>query len=269
MGKTQLALDIIKGKARHLKLSGQIGECTINSLETPGNLLVRRMACSEAGIDSRQLRLNELNSEQLEKYKTQLEEIKTLPIAFDDNPVLTTDQLTQRAIARHLRVKRIMGMSDFAELFNDTVKGMSEELRVAQIAKNIRKVAWTTGSCEILVTQVNAEALRSKSKIAGIDNARYSKAIAQAADWGVELWNPIQMLAANIPFVCPEDMSENYAWGIVEKNKNGPLGKISYRWTATYTRLVDNGVNVSPSDMDRIYDFRNANDRDWETIPQA
>ncbi len=267
MGKTQLALDIIKGKARHLKLSGMVGECTINSLETPGNLLVRRMACSEAGIDSRQLRLNELSTEEILRYKAQLEDIKTLPISFDDNPILTTDQLTQRAIARHLRVRRIMGMSDYAELFNDSTRMASEELRVSQIAKNIRKIAWTTGAAEILVSQVNSEVLRTKSKIAGLDNARYSKAISQAADWGIELWNPIQMTAAGIPFQCPDDMSDNYAWGIIEKNKNGPLGKIAFRWTSTYTRLVDIAVNVPPSDMHKIYDFRNANDIEHEPVP--
>lgn len=259
MGKTQFGLQIVEGKANHIKESGMQGECTINSLETPGNLVVRRMGCSSAGIDSRKLRQGQLTQEEKERYKGALAYIRSLPIVYDDNPTLTTTQLTQRAIARHLRHRRVLGMSDYAELFGDTHR-QSEEQRVSTIVKNVRNIAWTTGSCELLITQVNSAAKLSSSKIAGIDNARYSAVFAHAADFAIEVWNPVQLEKAQIEFQCPQQYTDDRAWAIVEKNKNGPLGHFGMWWEDTYTRLIDVQITQSLTEGTKRFDFTDAHD---------
>lgn len=238
MGKTQAGLIVALGKAIELKQNEKEGVVSINSLETPGNLLARRLACYRAGIDSMQIKLGQLSEDDFNRYVTALEEIKNLPIMFNDDPSVTSSDLVLHATAQSLKHKRVLGLSDYAELFQDKTKD-NEELRVATIVKNHRQIAWKTGSCEMLISQVNNSVYGNQYKIAGLERARYSGVFQHATDWAIEVWNPPQMTKSQISFKCPEQYDPEFAYWFVVKNKNGPLGDIRMRWIPEKTRFVD------------------------------
>lgn len=243
MGKTAWAFNCLGlGKALHLHQTGEPGVVAINSLETPDNIISRRMVCAMQSIDSKAVRLNQLTEREKQRYREGLEFLRTLPIVYDDSPNITTDQLAMRATALNLAQKRIMGISDYAELFNDKGGRDGEAARVASIVRNIRHIAWSTGSCEVLLSQVNNSVLGKANKIAGIDTARYTAVASHASDAALEIWNPIQMKARNIDFTLPDGYKEDYAYAIIQKNKNGPLGHVAYHWNAAYTRFIDTAV---------------------------
>ncbi len=238
MGKTQLALQILLGAAIQLKESGRNGYVAINELETQGWRLNRRMACCLAGINSKDLAQGMLSEVDFHRYCETLDYISTLPIYFDDNPHVTSKQLEWQAVALHIeKGPRVLGVSDYAELFADTAD--SEELRVSNIVRSIRRISWDTGSCEIVISQLNNAVMMTASKIGGDSRTRYSGAIAQAADWFIECYNPVQMRAKNVDFVLPEGMSSDLAYLLVEKNKDYDLGQIPIEWSPHWTRFRD------------------------------
>lgn len=257
-GKTALAYNgFALGKAIDLQQMNQGGVVAINSLETPDNIIVRRMACCYVGVDSMKIRKNELTELELERYNYGLDFIEKLPIEYDDTPTLTSKELTNKAIVQNLTKKRVLGISDYAELFIDKAnRNSNEEQRLSQIAKNIRNIAWTTGSCEILLSQENAEGLKRADKIGGLDNARGSKIFAHATDWGGCIWNPkLLNTIKGLGFVCPDRYNEDKVYFFLQKNKNGEqTGEIEMDWYPEYTRFVDSAV----FNHNNIFDFRNS-----------
>jgi replicative DNA helicase len=238
MGKTQLALMIAFGHAIYLYENKLPGLVTINELESVGWRLNRRMACCLAGVDSRNLAGGLATESELRRYNAVLEYFTNLPIYIDDNPDITTDQFAASAISLHLeKGPRKIGVSDYLELFAD--KGKSEELRVSQAVRQIRKIGWNTGAAEIVISQLNNSVMMTDSKIGGISRTRYSGAIGQAADWFLEVYNPISMRRANIDFTLPEGFVDDMAYVLVQKNKDFPTGHFPMEWYPEFTRFRD------------------------------
>lgn len=238
MGKTQLALMIAFGHAIYLHENKLPGIVTINELESVGWRLNRRMACCLAGVDSRNLATGNITEAEKERYEGVLEYFTHLPIYIDDNPDITTTQFAASAIALHLeKGPRKIGISDYLELFTDT--GKSEELRVSQAVRQIRKIGWNTGAAEIVISQLNNSVMMTDTKIGGISRTRYSGAIGQAADWFVEVYNPVGMKNANITFSLPEGFVEDRAYILIQKNKDYPTGNFPIEWIPQFTRFKD------------------------------
>jgi len=249
MGKTQFALQVMLGTAMHLYENNLPGCVAINELEMTDWRLNRRMACCMAGVDSNVLAVGGLSDDALNKYFDMLDYIGQLPIYFDDNPNLTSTKLGWEAMAMHLeKGPRVLGVSDYVELFMD--EGDSEELRVSTVVRNQRRICWETGSCEIAISQFNNSVMATNSKIGGVGKTRYSGAIGQAADWFVEVYNPVQMQRANISFTLPDGYEDDRAYFLVEKNKDHAVGREPIEWVPEYTRFRD--VSLGMGEIYRI-----------------
>jgi replicative DNA helicase len=148
---------------------------------------------------------------------------------------------------------RVMGMADYFELFAD--KDDNEEQRISNIARNQRRISWETGSCELGISQFNNSVMMSSTKIGGAHRTRYSGAIWHAADIFVEVYNPIQMRKAGIDFVLPDGMSEDFAYFIIEKNKDHGLGKKAFEWSPQCTRFRDLSLPLG-----EVYNIRRGNE---------
>lgn len=239
MGKTQFAIMLMLGVAIQLKHNNLPGCVAINELETRAWRLNRRMACSLAGVDSNELSTGKVTGKKLEMYYDILDYISELPIFYDDNPNITSTQLGWQAMALHLeKGPRILGVSDYLELFTD--ENNNEELRISNIVRNTRRICWETNSNEIAISQLNNSVLQTNTKIGGIGKARYSGAIGQAADWFIEVYNPVQMRKSNIDFVLPDNIpNEDHAYALIEKNRDHSLGVEPFEWIPEYTRFKD------------------------------
>lgn len=248
MGKTQFCLQLAYGVGNFLKLQKQKGVVAINSLETPGDRLALRLAYMIGGFNSINIMQGRFSSIDEEKINEYLDYIATLPIVFNDSPDLSTEQFVTHATIQGVIDKRVLGISDYLELFSD--KKDTEELRISNAARNIRRVCWRTGSCEIAISQVNNSVMSTMTKIAGLDKARYSGAIKHIIDWGIEIWNPIQMKKANISFTCPPHLSEDRAYALVEKNKDYSVGQVALDWIPEFMRFRDMALP-----MNKVFDF--------------
>jgi replicative DNA helicase len=239
MGKTQLAIQIAVGVAINLYLNHLEGFVSINSLETSKDRIAERIACLLSSIDSQKMADGRLEENEIKRYYLAMNFVKRLPIKINDNPDITSSQFVSQAVSSHLYYgKRVLGVSDYTELFADKQTD-SEEQRVANIVKNVRRVCWITGSCEILISQFSNKASSNPTKIGHLASARYSGAVGQAADWFIEVYNPIQMKLSNLNPTLPDGKREDAAYILVEKNKEYRVGESEFLWIPEYKQFID------------------------------
>ena len=242
MGKTQIALQIAFGVAYKLKSEGKPGVVSINSLETPEETLILRIACMLMSVDSVILESGQLSASKFDQFKQCIEMLDDYPIEINDDRHITTDQVLWQSKVQHAQRGRVLGLHDYIELFAD--RGDSEELRVSGATRSLRTIPGDLGSCEIILSQVNNSVMQTSTKIAGLSKARYSGAIEQAVEWGLEIYNPPQMKARNIPFTCPDGMDPELAHLLVLKNKEYGVGRIEFNWRANYKQFIDHSFGM-------------------------
>lgn len=241
-GKTQLAVYVGVGAAKSIKERGERGKVAINTLEQQGDRLAMRIACMMAGVNSLSIAQAKITKQEADRLFEKCDYIKSLPIIYNDDPTITSSQFVTHAICEHLKEPRILGISDYVELFKD--KGDSEELKISSATKNIRTVCWETGSCEIMIVQANDTAVKSEYKIGGMFSSRYSRVPAHASDWYIELVNYPQLRKAQMSVTVPDKRNESMAYALIEKNKDYPIGEEAFEWTAEYTLFRDASLPV-------------------------
>lgn len=234
MGKTQFALQILYGVALNLKKKNEKGKVAINTFEQSGSDLASRLGQMISRVNSHDVARADITKEQFDRLMINYEMLRELPIIFSDDPTLNSNQIILQAISDE--GPRILGVTDYVELVTDN--GESEELRVSQITRNLRKICWHTHSCEMMLSQVNDNALKNYG-VGGMFSSRYSRAPAHAADWYIELVNYPQMNRSNLKVGTPDGRNSELAYAIIEKNKNYSVGEEPFEWTPEYTLFRD------------------------------
>lgn len=242
MGKTQFCLQVLYGAALQLKNLNRKGVCSINSLETPGYRLAIRLGCMLARVNSQTIATGQGSQAEKNRLIEKLEHLYDLPIVYDDNPAITTKQLMWEAVALNLKQGRVLSISDYSELFRDATRGDNEELRISSIGRNIKQISRKTGSCEIMISQYPE--LTDRHKIGG-RKARYSRAIFDASEIFIEVWNPVEMRRKNIEFQLPDGKSNDAAYIFIHKNKEYDTGEEMFEWIPEYTLFRDLACGMS------------------------
>lgn len=244
IGKTQFALQLMLGVAINLYDNNLPGHVAFNSLEMSKTRLVRRMACCLAGVNSDNLSAGVLSDKVLDSYLEQLDYVGRLPILLDDNPDLTSPRFVSNALSQHIsHGPRVLGILDYLELLRD--KSDNEERKVTLAARNQRRVAWQTNSCEVALSQFNNTVLMTSDKIGGLHKARHSGGVGQAADWGIEIYNLVQMKLQGLKVVTPDGYNEDFAYGLIPKNKDHAIGRIQLEWIPEMTRFKDVALGMN------------------------
>lgn len=215
MGKTALALDIARMTA--VQHGTAVG---IFSLEMSSQQLVDRMLASEARIDAWKLRTGKLASdEDFEKVRDALDKLSTAPIFIDDQPAANI--LTMRSVARRLKREHGLGLLvvDYLQLMAPTSSRGSDSMvqQVTEISRSLKTLARELDVPVLALSQLSraVEQRRGKPRLSDL---RDSGSIEQDADV--------------VMFIHRDDkMNEtsdrpNIAEILVEKHRNGPVGKI-------------------------------------------
>lgn len=236
-GKTQFAMYIAIGTAIKLVELKEPGHVAINTLEQQGDRLAQRVACMMTGVNSLDIAQGRIDKKTGDKILEKTAYLKSLPIVFNDDPNITTPQFITHAITEHLKNPRVLGIFDYPELSKD--RGDNEQERLATASKNIRSVCWETGSCELGLFQVNDTATSSAYKVGGMFASRSSRAPAHNADFWIEIVNYPQLEKAQLKPTVPDNRNREYAYALIEKNKDYPIGEEAFEWVADYTLFRD------------------------------
>lgn len=213
MGKTALALDIARQSAMQGTAVG------IFSLEMSAQQLVDRILSAHARVDSWKLRTGKLSTEdEFARVREALEDLSSAPIFIDDKP--GNNILGMRSVARRLKREKGLGLIivDYLQLMAPTQTRGTDSLvqQVTEISRSLKHLARELDVPVLALSQLSraVEQRRGKPRLSDL---RDSGSIEQDADV--------------VMFIHREDkMSEfserpNIAEILVEKHRNGPIGK--------------------------------------------
>ena len=218
LGKTSLALDIARQTA--VQHNTPVG---IFSLEMSSQQLVDRMLASEARVDAWKLRTGNLTQDaEFEKIREAIDKLQTAPIFIDDKPANTV--LGMRSTARRLKREHGLGLIiiDYLQIMAPSGKHSGDSLvqQVTELSRSLKGLARELDVPVLCLSQLS-RAVEQRRGRPRLSDLRDSGSIEQDADV--------------VMFIHREDkMSEdpsssdkpNIAEILVEKHRNGPVGRI-------------------------------------------
>lgn len=227
MGKTALALDIARQSA--VVHGTSVG---IFSLEMSAQQLVDRMVAAEAKVNSWNLRTGNISDQDdWARIRDAYERLSAAPIYIDDQP--GNNILKMRSVARRLKRENGLGLLvvDYLQLMVPVGARGSDSLvqQVTEISRSLKNLARELDVPVLALSQLSraVEQRRGKPRLSDL---RDSGSIEQDADV--------------VMFIHRDDkMNEtsdrpNIAEIMIEKHRNGPVGKIDLYFDDKRTTFV-------------------------------
>lgn len=235
MGKTSLALDILRYVAVHTKTP--VG---IFSLEMSKDQLVDRLLAAQADIDFWRIRTGQLDENDFEKLQEGMGMLAEAPIFIDD--AAGGNIMEIRTKARRLQTEHNLGLLviDYLQL----MAGRNTENRVQEVSEISR-------SLKILARELNVPVLALSQLSRGVEN-RPDK-VPQLAD--LRESGSIEQDADVVMFIYREDMYKgrestrpNIAEIHIKKHRNGPTGQVDLYFEPKKTsfRNLDKAFDTNP-----------------------
>lgn len=226
MGKTSFCLNI----AAHVGIEVKV-PVVVFSLEMSKELLVLRMVCSEAEVDSKSVRSGYHTKEDYRKLVNAAGRLAEAPIFIDDafNSVLEI-----RAKARRLKAEHGLGLIivDYLQLMRGEGSFTAREQVISDISRSFKALAKDLSVPVIVISQLNRSCeQRGDDKHPLIADLRESGAIEQDADTILFLYRGDYYKAKDAePGVTDLD---------VAKQRNGPTKRFPITFIDKYTKFKD------------------------------
>jgi len=245
MGKTALALDIARQTA--------VGHGTpvgIFSLEMSTQQLVDRMLASEARVNSWRLRTGRLTTDDdFTRLQEGMERLSEAPIYIDDKPGNTVLQM--RSVARRMKSEKGLGLVivDYLQLIIPAGTRANDSLvqQVTEISRALKGMARELDVPVLALSQLS-RAIETRRGRPRLSDLRDSGSIEQDADVVMFIHRDDKM----------NDNSDrpNIAEILVEKHRNGPIGKIELFFDeekATFNPVEKNDFgDLAPADETEV-----------------
>lgn len=227
MGKTTFALDLARNAAVQYKKS--VG---IFSLEMSAGQLVDRMLASEAGVDSWKLRTGKLKSDQeFEAVQAAMTRLSEASIHIDDQP--GTNILKMRSSARRLHNEHGLDLLivDYLQLMSPTATKASDSMvqQVTEISRSLKILARELNVPVLALSQLS-RAVEQRGGRPRLSDLRDSGSIEQDAD--------VVMFIHREDKLNKESDRPNIAEILVEKHRNGPVGKAELYFDEKHVRFL-------------------------------
>ena len=215
VGKTALSLDIARQTA--IKYGNAVGYF---SLEMSAQQLTDRMLATEAAVDSWKLRTGRLSSDdEYERLRDAMDRMSNAPIYIDDKAERTVLQM--RSIARRLKAERGLELIviDYLQLILPGVTRQSDSMvqQVTEISRSLKAMARELDVPVLALSQLS-RAVEQRGGTPRLSDLRDSGSIEQDAD--------VVMFIHREDRVREDSDRPNIADILVEKHRNGPVGKI-------------------------------------------
>ena len=226
MGKTSLALNI----AQYASIEAQV-PVVIFSMESAKEQLVEHLLCSEARVNSQELRVGRLSEEDWTKLTDAAGILADAPIYIDDTPGMGVLEL--RAKARQLKAEHNIQMVivDYLQLMAGDRRSENRQQEISEISRSLKGLAKELGIVVVAISQLSraVEKRGEEDKRPRLSDLRESGAIEQDADLVVSLYREFYYTRK------PED--EGLTELIINKQRRGPIGKVDLTFLSEYARF--------------------------------
>ncbi|HEV8677274.1 MAG TPA: replicative DNA helicase, partial [Candidatus Paceibacterota bacterium] len=228
MGKTALALDI----ARHAATQHNV-TVGMFSLEMSAQQLVDRMVAAEAKVNSWNLRTGRISEgDDFTKIRDAYDRLSRAPIYIDDKP--GNNILAMRSVCRRLKREHGLGLIivDYLQLMVPTQSRNSDNIvqQVTEISRSLKNLARELDVPVMALSQLS-RAVEQRGGKPRLSDLRDSGSIEQDADvvMFIHRDDKINKEASDRP---------NIAEILIEKHRNGPVGKIDLFYDDKRTTFV-------------------------------
>jgi replicative DNA helicase len=232
MGKTSLAMNIAEHVAMESKLP--VG---VFSLEMSAASLILRMMCSLARVNLRSIREGFMSESDFPKLTNAAGRLSASKLFIDDTAGLSILQLRARArrMAQQHGIK--LFVIDYLQLLNSTARRAQEnrQQEIADISSGIKALAKELNVPIIVLSQLNRELEKDKSRKPRLSDLRESGSIEQDADLVGLLYKPNAGDDEDGAAVEESDgIPVNF---LIAKQRNGPTGDVHLTFLKPYTRF--------------------------------
>ena len=241
MGKTSLAMNI----AEHVALEHKL-PVAVFSLEMSAEALVLRMMCSIARVNLRSIREGFMSEADFPKLTSAAGRLANAPLFIDDSAGLSILQLRARARRLHQMHGIKLFVIDYLQLLHSTARRSQEnrQQEISDISSGIKALAKELKVPVLVLSQLNRELERDKSRKPRLSDLRESGAIEQDADVVGLLYKPS---------AGEDDDGMEEADGVpvnllIAKQRNGPTGDVNLTFLKSYTRF-ESAAKVSDEDI--------------------
>jgi replicative DNA helicase len=243
MGKTSLAMNIAEHIA--LELQQPVG---VFSLEMSAASLVLRMLCSVARVNLRSIRDGFMSEADFPKLMSASGRLAGSKLFIDDTAGLSILQLRARArrMAQQHGIK--LFIIDYLQLLNSTARRAQEnrQQEIADISSGVKALAKELNVPIIILSQLNRELEKDKSRKPRLSDLRESGSIEQDADLVGLLYKPN---AGDDEEGAAVDESDGVPVNfLIAKQRNGPTGDVNLTFLKTYTRF-ESAAKFSDEDV--------------------
>jgi replicative DNA helicase len=241
MGKTSLAMNIAEYVAIEQKLP-----VAVFSLEMSAESLVLRMMCSLARVNLRSIRDGFMNESDFPKLTSAAGKLSNSKLFIDDSAGLSILQLRARARRLWQQHDIKLFVIDYLQLLHSTGSRSQEnrQQEIADISSGIKALAKELKVPVIVLSQLNRELEKDKSRKPRMSDLRESGSIEQDADLVGLLYKP----NASDDEDAPEESDGVPVNLLIAKQRNGPTGDVNLTFLKPYTRF-ESAAKVSDEDM--------------------
>jgi replicative DNA helicase len=224
VGKTSLALNM----AQHVAVSEKM-PVAVFSLEMSRWDLTLRLVCTEAKVNSQQVRTGRLTETDWSKIASAMGILSEGQIYIDDRPTLTSLEL--RARARRLKSKYDIKLVvvDYIQLMYGSGRSENRTQEVSEISRSLKALARELEIPVLALSQLNRAPEQSGHRRPQLSDLRESGAIEQDADMVMFLYRE---------GMFEEEVPRNKAELIIAKNRNGPTDTVLLTFLEDQTRFV-------------------------------
>lgn len=245
MGKTSLAMNI----AEHVAVDKghAVG---VFSLEMTAESLVERMLCSRSEVNLRDIRDGFFAERELPRLTDAAQHLVAAPLHIDDTPGLSILQLRARARRMHQQHGIKLVVIDYLQLLHSESRKARDnrQQEVAEISSGIKGLAKELKIPIIVLSQLNRELDKDKSRKPKLSDLRESGAIEQDADVVGLLYKPPEGDeddGESVPRDQPDGISIKL---LIAKQRNGPTGDVELLFFKGFTRFRS-AAKVRPDDV--------------------
>ena len=246
MGKTSLAMNIAESVVLNQKLA--VG---VFSLEMTAESLVMRMLCSNARVNLRNIREGFMSEADFPKLTSSAGRLSNAPLFIDDTPALSILQLRARARRMSQQHEVKLFVVDYLQLLHSTARRGQEnrQQEISDISSGIKALAKELNVPVIVLSQLNRELEKDKSRKPRLSDLRESGAIEQDADVVGLLYKPSAGDDDDTGGAA-EELDGIPVNLLIAKQRNGPTGDVNLTFLKSYTRF-ESAAKVSEEDVPR------------------
>jgi replicative DNA helicase len=230
MGKTSLAMNMVEHVALELELP--VG---VFSLEMTSESLVLRMLCCKAHVNLRDAREGFFTERDFPRLTQVAGKLSKAPLYIDDTSGLSILQLRAKARRMHAQHGIKLLVIDYLQLLNSTGRRAQEnrQQEISEISSGIKALAKELRVPVIVLSQLNRELEKDKSRKPRLSDLRESGAIEQDADLVGLLYKPSSEEDEG-GGVESEGLPVNL---LIAKQRNGPTGDVHLTFLKSFTRF--------------------------------